>query len=74
MEELLALKISLLEDKVDLFNMTGELLADIITGEVEVNKTLAYINNEIAPLVDRVDSSIDQVEKLIKIQNVLNGK
>lgn len=74
MEELLKMKVKVLEAKVSLMDLAGETIVEAMMSKDKATRVelLTFVNDELAPKVDRIDKTLERIDKNIKVVEILS--
>lgn len=74
MEELLKMKVKALEAKVSLMDLAGETIVEAMMSKNKATRVelLTFVNDELAPKVDRIDKTLERIDKNIKVVEILS--
>lgn len=74
MEELLKMKVKALEVKVGLMDLAGETIMEALTSKDKATRVelLTFVNDELAPKVDRIDKTLERIDRNIKVVEILS--
>lgn len=74
MEELLKMKVKALEAKVSLMDLAGETIVEAMLSKDKATRVelLTFVNDELAPKVDRIDKTLERIDKNIKVVEILS--
>lgn len=74
MEELLKMKVKALEAKVSLMDLAGETIVEAMMSKDKATRVelLTFVNDELAPKVDRIDKTLERIDKNIKVVEILS--
>lgn len=67
MERLLKLKVKALEVKVGLMDLAGETIMDAMISKDKATRVelLTFVNDQLAPRVDRIDKILEKIDRAI---------
>lgn len=74
MEELLKMKVKALEVKVGLMDLAGETIMEAMMSKDKATRVelLTFVNDELAPKVDRIDKTLERIDRNIKVVEILS--